>query len=308
MEEAIGRLLRHEGGMTVERIMDGGILYRSVKEPELAYMHHTFLVLTQMQNIKTLDDAVKRLMTQGEWLDRMPYETLSGKKFRIVTMNDGQLESVNMRYLNMLERVIMDHTGMRTLREKPEVELWIDRHAQGSTLFLWRIGARRGAKTAPGVLRADLCAVLAALCRVGGRNAVNLAARDGAIPYALFAAGAKNVSAVCDDARGRAAVERVARLRVVDDVQALDAGSAQAVITHAPEKAPVGTPEKYLRTLLEESARIVSRDGVIMLIALRGQAENAIERTACVEVRERYDVLVSGKRTVVWLLCAADED
>lgn len=273
----------------------------------MAYMHNTFLVLTQMQNIKTLDDAVKRLMTQGEWLDRMPYETLSGKKFRIVTMNDGQLESVNMRYLNMLEHVIMDHTGMRTLREKPDVELWIDRHAQGGTLFLWRIGARRGVKAAPGFLREDLCAILAAMCRVGGRNAVNLAARDSAIPYALFAAGAKNVSAVCDDARGRAAVTRLARLRVADDVRELDTGSAQAVIAHVPEKAPGGTPEKYLRTLLEESARIVSGDGVIALIALRGQADNAIERSACVEVRERYDVLISGKRTVVWMLTAADE-
>ena len=174
LEEAVTSLLRHEGGVTVERVMNGGVLYRSVREPEFAYMHHTFLVLTQFQNVKTLDDAVKRLMTQGEWLDRMPYETLDGKKFRIVTMNDGQLEGVNMRYINMLEKVIMDHTGMRTLREKPEVELWIDRHTQGGTMFLWRIGARRGVKAAaPGLLRADLCAILASMCRVGGKNAVN---------------------------------------------------------------------------------------------------------------------------------------
>lgn len=309
MEEAVSRLLRHEGGVTVERVMDGGVLYRSVKEPEFAYMHHTFLVLTQMQGIKTLDDAVKRLMTQGEWLDRMPYETLMGKKFRIVTMNDGQLEGVNMRYLNMLERVIMDHTGMRTLREKPEVELWIDRHSQGGTLFLWRIGARRGVKAAaPGLLRADLCAILASLCRVGGKNAVNLAARDSAIPYALFAAGAKNITAVCDDERGRAAVSRVSKLRVMDDVQDLDDGCAQAVIAHVPEKAPGGMPEKYLRELLGESARIVSGDGLIMLVALRGQADNAIERAPGVAVRERYDILISGKKTVVWILQAETAD
>ena len=309
MEEAVGRLLCHEGGVTTERVLDGGVLYRSVREPDFPYMHHTFLVLTQLQGIKTLDDAVKRLMTQGEWLDRIPYETLAGKKFRIVTMNDGQLEGVNMRYLNMLEKVIMEHTGMRTLREKPDVELWIDRHSQGGTLFLWRIGARRGVKAAaPGLLRADLCAILASLCRVGGKNAVNLAARDAAIPYALFAAGAKNVSAVCDDARGAEAVRRVGRLRVVESVQDLDDQSAQAVIAHVPEKAPGGTPEKYLRELLGESARIVTREGVIMLVALRGQADNAIERAEGVQVISRYEILISGKKTVGWILRAEPAD
>lgn len=309
LEDAVSSLLRHEGGVTVERVMDGGVLYRSVREPDFAYMHHTFMVLTQLNNIKTLDDAVKRLMTQGEWLDRMPYETLDGKKFRIVTMNDGQLESVNMRYLNMLEKVIMDHTGMRTLREKPEVELWIDRHSQGGTLFLWRIGARRGVKAAaPGLLRSDLCAILASLCRVGGKNAVNLAARDSAIPYALFGAGAKNVSAVSENEKDASAVRRVSRVRMVEEAQDLDDRSAAAVIAHVPEKAPGGAPEKYLRELLTECGRIVTRDGVIVVVALRGQAENAMERTPGVEVRARYDIVISGKKTVVWMLRASEED
>ena len=125
LEKPIELMLHKEGGVAVERMLNGAALYRSVREPSLPYMHQTFQVLFQMKPMANVNDAVRRLLATGGWLDRFPYEETQGKKFRIVTAQDDQLVSANMRYVDMLEKAICEQTGMRTYRERPEVELWV---------------------------------------------------------------------------------------------------------------------------------------------------------------------------------------
>ena len=79
----------------------------------------------QMKPMANVNDAVRRLLATGGWLDRFPYEETQGKKFRIVTAQDDHLVSANMRYVDMLEKAICEHTGMHTYRERPDVELWV---------------------------------------------------------------------------------------------------------------------------------------------------------------------------------------
>ena len=52
---------------------------------------------------RRVDAAIKKLLSAGDWLDRIPYEQTRDKRFRIVTMDRDKLVPVNMRYLNMLE-------------------------------------------------------------------------------------------------------------------------------------------------------------------------------------------------------------
>ena len=125
LEKPIEAMLHKEGGVAVERVLSGAALYRSVREPALPYVHQTFQVLFQMKPMANVNDAVRRLLATGGWLDRFPYEETQGKKFRIVTAQDDHLVSANMRYVDMLETAICEHTGMHTYRERPEVELWV---------------------------------------------------------------------------------------------------------------------------------------------------------------------------------------
>lgn len=141
LEKPIELMLHKEGGVAVERMLNGAALYRSVREPSLPYMHQTFQVLFQMKPMANVNDAVRRLLATGGWLDRFPYEETQGKKFRIVTAQDDQLVSANMRYVDMLEKAICEQTGMRTYRERPEVELWVLCRPEAA-YFLWRMGKR----------------------------------------------------------------------------------------------------------------------------------------------------------------------
>ena len=106
LEKPIEAMLHKEGGVAVERVLNGAALYRSVREPALPYMHQTFQVLFQMKPMANVNDAVRRLLATGGWLDRFPYEETQDKKFRIVTAQDDHLVSANMRYVDMLEKAI----------------------------------------------------------------------------------------------------------------------------------------------------------------------------------------------------------
>ena len=90
LEKPIEAMLHKEGGVAVEHVLNGAALYRSVREPALPYMHQTFQVLFQMKPMANVNDAVRRLLATGGWLDRFPYEETQGKKFRIVTAQDIQ--------------------------------------------------------------------------------------------------------------------------------------------------------------------------------------------------------------------------
>ena len=144
LEKPIEAMLHKEGGVAVERVLNGAALYRSVREPALPYMHQTFQVLFQMKPMANVNDAVRRLLATGGWLDRFPYEETQGKKFRIVTAQDDHLVSANMRYVDMLEKAICEHTGMHTYRERPDVELWVLCRPEAA-YFLWRLGQAGGA-------------------------------------------------------------------------------------------------------------------------------------------------------------------
>ena len=158
LEKPIEAMLHKEGGVAVERVLNGAALYRSVREPALPYMHQTFQVLFQMKPMANVNDAVRRLLATGGWLDRFPYEETQGKKFRIVTAQDDHLVSANMRYVDMLEKAICEHTGMHTYRERPDVELWVLCRPEAA-YFLWRLGKRQPKQE--GQLRSDVCAVAA---------------------------------------------------------------------------------------------------------------------------------------------------
>ena len=73
-------MLHKEGGVAVERMLSGAALYRSVREPALPYVHQTFQVLFQMKPMANVNDAVRRLLATGGWLDRFPVRRDAGEE------------------------------------------------------------------------------------------------------------------------------------------------------------------------------------------------------------------------------------
>ena len=304
LEQPIEAMLRKEGGVAVERMLSGAALYRSVREPSLAYMHMTFLVLFQMKPMASVDEAVRRLMATGGWLDRFPDEQTQGLRFRIVTAQGDQLVSANMRYVDMLETAICEQTGMRTGRERPDVELWVLCRPEGA-YFLWRLG--RHAARQEGQLRADVCAVVAFLARCSAGQAAVLGCTSASLPAALKESGARMVTCVCPDNASAKAVESKARgVRVSvgpSGCTDLPDSSQQAVVIHLPVKAEK-TPrlESDLRNALFEARRVVAPEGRLIVIASLAHAESTLRKTQGVHMLSRHPLTLSGQKSAIWLM------
>lgn len=310
LERPVEAMLHKEGGVAVERIVPGAAIYRSVREPSLPYMHQTFAVLFQMKPTADADAAIKRLLATGGWLDRFPYEETQGKRFRIVTAQGDRLVSANMRGVDMLERAISEHTGMRTCRERPEVELWVLCREEAA-YFLWRLGKRPAAKQ-EGQLRADVCAAMSFLSSCGGKSAAILGCTETALPAALRAGGVRTLTCVCpDSASARLLSAKTAGVRVVQGAGGctdLPDASQAAVIIALPAKAErTERAESDLRSTLYEARRVLQPEGRLLVLAPAALAASTLRKTQGVRVLERCDMTLSGQQCALWVMTIWEE-
>ncbi|MCL2545442.1 MAG: hypothetical protein FWE77_05925 [Clostridia bacterium] len=287
-EPVVEELLRREPGVVPEWSVEGAVLFRADQAPNFPYLHNVFLVLHTMRGLPDLDAAVKKLLLAGDWLDRMPYDHLGqleppgqpdqarGKRFRIVTMHHDRLAPVNMRYLSLLEKVIGEHTGLRVRRERPEVELWLIRCGERATVFAWRLHGRRADKA--GAMRADLCAVMAALAGAPGGSAVCLGG-DERLARALRAAGFEAVFPAADAA---ACAQR-------------PDGSAGAVVGRMRAG---GT---QMRAALREVRRMLAPGGRAVLLAAEDMG-GALDQSPGLAARQRYALRIGGRIRQLWVL------
>ena len=311
LEKPVEAMLHKEGGVAVERVLRGAALYRSVREPALSYVHQTFTVLFQMKPVASVNDAVKRLLSTGGWLDRFPYEETEGTRFRIVTAQEDKLVSANMRYIDMLETAICEHTGMRTCRERPEVELWVLCRPEAA-YFLWRIG-RRSAARQEGQLRGDVCAVMSFLSQCGAKNAAILGCTETSLPAALKVGGVRSLSCICPDrASARLISGKVSGVRVCEGSSGytdLADDSQSAVLLCIPAKAErTERTEPDLRNALFEARRILMDGGRLLVLAPLTHAESTLRKTQGIRMLARYDLTLSGQKCALWVMTPKTEE
>ena len=309
LEKPVEAMLHKEGGVAVERIVPGAAIYRSVREPSLPFVHQTFSVLFQMKPVADVNDAIRCLLATGSWLDRFPYEETQGKRFRVVTAVGDQLVAANMRYVDMLEKAICENTGMKTYRERPDVELWVLCRPEAA-YFLWRIG-KRSATRQEGQLRSDVCAVVAFLSRCSGGSAAILGGTSGTLVQAMKSCGARTLTCVCPDrASARLIGDKVRGVRVIEGsigYTDLADRSQDAVTLYLPVKAE-RYEESELRNALYEARRILREDGVLIIVAALHHAESTLRKTQGVRALARYDLTLSGQRSAIWVMQPKEED
>lgn len=309
LEKPVEAMLHKEGGVAVERIVPGAAIYRSVREPSLPFVHQTFSVLFQMKPVADVNDAIRRLLATGSWLDRFPYEETQGKRFRVVTAVGDQLVAANMRYVDMLEKAICENTGMKTYRERPDVELWVLCRPEAA-YFLWRIG-KRSATRQEGQLRSDVCAVVAFLSRCSGGSAAILGGTSGTLVQAMKSCGARTLTCVCPDRASASLIgDKVRGVRVIEGSSGytdLADRSQDAVTLYLPVKAE-RYEESELRNALYEARRILREDGVLIIVAALHHAESTLRKTQGVRALARYDLTLSGQRSAIWVMQPKEED
>ena len=306
LEKPVEAMLHKEGGVAVERVLPGAALYRSVKEPAFSFVHQTFQVLFQMKPVANVNDAVKRLLSTGSWLDRFPYGEIEGKRFRIVTAEGDRLVSANMRYIDMLEKAISENTGMRSYRERPDVELWVLCRPEAS-YFLWRIGKRTTTKQ-DGQLRSDVASVIAFLTECSTENGAVRGFSGASMPAALKSCGARTVTCVCGDrASAKTIQDKIRGVRVCEGSSGytdLADGSQGAAVIYLPVKAEkTERLESDLRSALFEARRILAGDARLIVVGAVSHAESTLRKTQGVRALARYDLTLSGQKSAIWVFC-----
>ena len=70
LERPVEAMLRHEGGVSVDRILPGLAVFRSVKEVDLPFLQRSFLLLCQMKPEKDVSSAVRKSGTVDQLKSR----------------------------------------------------------------------------------------------------------------------------------------------------------------------------------------------------------------------------------------------
>ena len=304
LEKPMTRLLSKESGVSVEQVLRGGALYRSVKTPALPFVHQSFLVLARLKSAKTPDEALRLLLSGGTWLDNLPFEEMEGKRFRI-TVSDGEKKiPAGMRYVDQLERAIGEHTGLRVNRERPNVELWVLLRPE-QTLFLWRLSQ---APRTEGRLRPDLVHAIASNLGYNQQSAAVLGMGEDSVALALRQRGARRVTLISTD---EAAIRRVARGQGIHAALAgaehtgLEAKSQEAVYLHAIPPHGHGMTLD-LRAALYEAGRI-STSGGRLVVSAPAVMDDVVRRNRGWRELEQCVCMLSGQAVSVWTLEAAPE-
>ena len=303
LEETAARMLKKEGGVSVEQTLTGGVLYRSIRTPDFAFCRRTFLVLARLPGVKDPEAALRRLLASGGWLDNIPYEEAEHVHFRI-TVSDGEAKvHVNMKNVALLERAIEEQTDMHVDRERPAVELWLISNASGS-LFLWHRKEKR--EQGAGRLPADFADILAFFAGYDKKNAAVLGCRDDGLPRAMLARGARKVACVCPDRESAGRIGRIPGLAAVAAPVAhtgLDTAAFDAVCLNLlPAKDSPAPDGNAVRSALHEAARLTRTGGRLVAVAVSGEAEEAFSRSREWATDGREACTVSGKQVAIRLM------
>ena len=265
LERPQERMLAKTGGVSVERMLPGGVLFRSNRSPKLDFVRQCFLVLFQMKPASAPDEAVKRLLSAGEWLNALPFEDIQGKRFRI-TVSDGTRKlPAGMRYIHLLEETVRTHVGLYTDRERPDLEFWVLLRKEAAYFLL----KTEGAPHPEGRMRPDVAGVIAMQFGYDPGAAALFGSADPLLIRMLRDRGCRRITLVCG--AGRAPQEAPGTgVRVAGGTAEhsdLPAESQDSVCICLTGKDSEATD---LRASLHEAARVMKKDAVLVwLLPLR---------------------------------------
>ena len=208
-------------------------------------------------------------------------------------------------------QAICEHTGMRTYRERPDVELWVLCRPEAS-YFLWRIGKRSAARQ-DGQLRSDVCAVMSFLSQCGAKNAAILGCMETALPAALKAGGVRTLTCVCPDrASARLISDKVGGVRVCEGssgyTDLADDSQSAVLLFLAAKSEKTERTESDLRNALFEARRILADGGRLLVLAPLTHAESTLRKTQGIRMMARFDLTLSGQRCALWVMTPKTEE
>lgn len=278
---------------------------------QLPYLKNSFVVLGSIPRRRGVGQAVDRAASDlGRWSLRR-----TGKPFRLMFSEDGQLVGVPGGSRSRLESAVARATGGRVNPRGGGDEYWtIARRDLDQVLFCQRIQRPKRREPAKGSLAPDLAqlivnavgrarrddvvldpfagtgALIAARVELPFREAIcsDLGYQDGSVTLLPRLAGRSGVRTLTDDARSLASIP--------DD-------SVDVVVTDPPwgEFEDSEQPEVLLDQALAGIARVLRPGGRIAMLVSRRMAGTVKDTWSRHQLRPQksYDLLVNGHPATV---------
>lgn len=312
-------------------LLDGLVLYETSAPLEsirgISYLNNTFHVVRVFKEISAneTDAMMAAVLDDRDLSSDLAQQSSRARTFRVIASEENKLVSANRAVLKRLEAVIAAATGLRVNRSKPDVEFWFLTRSEGYGFFARRLTRRTATERdlERGELRPELASIL---CRISDPTPDDVFldpfCGSGAIPLQRATAPFQRIFASdVDPAKVQRLRKRVRGLATkcnragdiiasCEDARALtriETGSVTRIVTDPPwgdfREVGGGIADLYAG-MLKEMCRIVSEDGIVVILTARKELFEDCLKPLPAELRviAKYNILVSGKKAAVYKL------
>lgn len=306
-------------------LLDGAVEFETAvpySDLNLFCCNNLFQVLHRgiLHGGESLDAYLKVLLAEEKNWGELKKSSAKIQTFRLVTSRQNQLTAVNSTLREKLEKVIGKKTGLRVNRSKPDTEFWVLSRSEGAAYFLQRLSKHTAYDKLldPGELHPELAymmcwlsspkytdVVLDPFC---GYGAIPLQ-RSKRFPFEklyAFDLADKPLARTREKLPRKNPHIMVERRDALELEKVLPPESVDAVITDPPwgvfQEVGMELGEFYRRMLLQLEIVLKPGGKLVLLTAAEAGLSAAMEAVPAFALRQEYHILVSGKKSGLYLL------
>lgn len=315
----------------IEALFDGLVLYQTAAPvaavQKVRFFNNSFLRLSQdrCSSSQAVEGMVKRLFGKAQLKTAVSVVAAQRlRTFRVMVSKENTTVALRPELLAGIEKTLAQQLKLRVHRSLPDAEFWFLLRSEGLCLFglrLTAIGKERTRKYARGELRQELAHLLCLLSEPERKDVfLDPFCGSGAIvlerllhfPYQQVLAGDNNPEHVAA-LRQRTSLQKQVTVKQWDALHmtGVPSRSIRKIVTDPPwgfyNATEVDFVEFYAG-MLAEFARVLQPGGlVVVLVGRKLEFEAALARlTGQLQLRKKYDILVSGKKAGVYQLARVE--
>lgn len=317
-------LKKRESNINVREVYSGLISYESIFSPhdirQIRFFQNSFLSLYKTKETLSLREILNKLRTEKIFTESLKEVLPKGiKSFKIVASVENQTVAMPPIQSKKLESHIVNETGLLLAAKYPDVEIWIIQRREGFILIGLRITYpdHRVPKPKGGELSSQMANILCLVSEPLPKDMVLdpfagyggiVFERATAFPYQKIIAFEQE-GALVKQMKVRA--KNFGKNLIIEQGNAkslkLADASVDVIITDPPwgmyEKGVEGDIQDLYQKILAEFQRVLVKDGrVIILTGAKEVFEAALSKFPELELKEKFNVLVSGKKAAIYKL------
>lgn len=317
LQEPVQELLKENiKDVKIDLALDGLIVYQTDVEIEkikkIRFFNNSFLVLRSFkESIESMLQTVASTnFNTKEFVDR-------GKTFRLMISDENNLVTGDRALTKKIEDNIAKRNRLRVSSHKPDVEFWFLSRREGVGFFMLRLTKNvTNKKLHPGELRPELAHVMCYLSDPSKDDIfLDPFAGYGAIPLEraksfsvnLIFANEKNAEQkkYIKNKLDSKKLKKQVILKADDalDMKSFEDGFITKIVTDPPwgefENIDIN---RFYPSMIKEFVRVLKKNGIIVILTAKKKELEEIVAGQSLEIKEKYDILVSGKKAAIYKL------